>query len=66
MRISQSQILDALGLSEGDLSKAELAVALKEIEKTIDAVSISPGDNDFQSARLGDASNLVQLMRESL
>lgn len=66
MKLSQTKVLEALGGSKGDLTKDQLAIALKEIEKTLDKFSIHSDDNDFESARLGDASNLVQLIRESL
>ena len=65
MRVSQTNILEALGCSKGDLAKDELCVSLRNIEKILDKVA-SNIDNDFESASLGDASNLVQLMRESL
>lgn len=63
MRISNKQISGAL--VDYDLSSEEIAVALQKLEETLDSVAESL-DNDFESAALGDASNLIQLMRWGL
>jgi len=63
MRISNKQISSAL--VDYDLSSEEIAVALQKLEETLDSVAENL-DNDFESAALGDASNLIQLMRWGL
>ena len=65
MRITKKQITDALGIDSDDLSKKELAIALRNIEKIIDDIAKDIED-DFQSALLGDASNLIQMIRNGL
>lgn len=65
MRITKKQITDALGIDSYDLSKKELAIALRNIEKIIDDIAKDIED-DFQSASLGDASNLIQMIRNGL
>ena len=65
MRITKKQITDALGIDSDDLSKKELAIALRNIEKIIDNIAKDIED-DFQSASLGDASNLIQMIRNGL
>ena len=64
MRISKKQIQHAIA-DEDDLSPKDLATALRNIELILDAVALDL-DNDFESAALGDASNLIQVMREGL
>jgi hypothetical protein len=63
MRISNKQISYALVGYE--LSSEEIAIALRHIETTLDAVAEAL-ENDSASATLGDASNLIQAMREGL
>jgi len=65
MKISQTKVLEALSLCRGDLTKEELCVSLRVIERTLDTVAETL-DNDLKAASLGDASNLVQLIRESV
>lgn len=65
MKITKKQITDALGIDSDDLSKKELAIALRNIEKIIDDIAKDIED-DFQSASLGDASNLIQMIRSGL
>ena len=65
MRITKKQITDALSIDSNDLSKKELAIALRNIEKIIDDIAKDIED-DFQSASLGDASNLIQMIRNGL
>jgi hypothetical protein len=65
MNITKQQIADALGIDINDLSLKDISVALLNIESILDSVAESL-DNDFQSAALGDASNLVQVIREGL
>lgn len=65
MRITKKQITDALGIDSYDLSKKELAIALRNIEKIIDDIAKDIED-DSQSASLGDASNLIQMIRNGL
>jgi hypothetical protein len=65
MSITKQQIADALGIDINDLSLKDISVALLNIESILDSVAESL-DNDFQSAALGDASNLVQVIREGL
>ena len=65
MRISKKQITDALGVDIYDLSSKDIYTVLKNIETTLDSVAESL-DNDFESAALGDASNLIQMIRECL
>ena len=65
MRISKKQITDALSIDSDDLSSKDMAIALMNIESILDSVADNL-DNDFESAALGDASNLVQVIRERL
>jgi len=65
MRLSQTKVLEALNLCKGDLTKGELRRSLRVIEITLDNVAETL-DNDLTAASLGDASNLVQLIRESI
>jgi DNA-directed RNA polymerase specialized sigma subunit len=65
MRISKKQIADALGIDTDDLSSKDMAIALMNIESILDKVADNL-DDDFESAALGDASNLVQVIREGL
>ena len=65
MRLSQTKVLEALRLCKGDLTKDELRVSLRVVETTLDNVA-DILENDHMAASLGDASNLVQLIRESL
>jgi hypothetical protein len=65
MRISKKQIVDALSIDSDDLSSKDMAIALMNIESILDSVADNL-DNDFESAALGDASNLVQVIRERL
>jgi hypothetical protein len=64
MRISKKQIAEVLGV-DWDLSSKDVSIALRNIEKILDDVAESL-ENDFDSAALGDASNLVQVIREGL
>jgi hypothetical protein len=65
MRINKKQIAHALGIDSDDLSSKDMAIALMNIESILDSVADNL-DNDFESAALGDASNLVQVIRERL
>ena len=65
MRISKKQITDALSIDIDDLSLKDIGIALLNIETILETVAESL-DNDFESAALGDASNLVQVIREGL
>jgi hypothetical protein len=65
MRISKKQISNALSIDNDDLSSKDMAIALMNIESILDKVADNL-DNDFESAALGDASNLVQVIREGL
>lgn len=65
MKITKQQITDALGIDSDDLSKEELAIALREIELILDDIAEDIED-DFKSASLGDASNLIQMIRNGL
>ena len=65
MKITKKQITDALGIDSDDLSKKELAITLREIELILDNIAIDIED-DFKSASLGDASNLIQMIRNGL
>ena len=65
MKLSQTKVLEALSLCKGDLTKDELCLSLRVIETTLDSVACE-WDNDRMAASLGDASNLVQLIRESM
>jgi hypothetical protein len=65
MRISKKQISNALSIDNDDLSSKDMAIALMNIESILDGVADNL-DNDFESAALGDASNLVQVIRERL
>lgn len=64
MRISKKQIAEALGV-DWDITSKDVAIALRNIEKILDNVAESL-DDDFESAALGDASNLIQVVREEL
>ena len=65
MRISKKQVAEALGIDSDDLSSKDMAVALGDIETILDNVAENI-ENDFEAAALGDASNLVQMIREGL
>jgi hypothetical protein len=65
MRISKKQISDALSIDSDDLSSKDMAIALMNIESILDSVAENL-DDDFEAAALGDASNLVQLIRDEL
>ncbi len=65
MRITKKQITTALGVDSDDLSKKELTIALREIELILDDIAEDIED-DFKSASLGDASNLIQMIRNAL
>jgi hypothetical protein len=65
MRISKKQIADALSIDIDDLSFNDIGIALLNIENILDSVAENL-DDDFESAALGDASNLIQVIREGL
>lgn len=65
MKITKQQITDALGIDSDDLSKEELTIALRNLENILDDIAEDIED-DFQSAALGDASNLIQMIRNGL
>ena len=65
MRISKKQISDALSIDSDDLSSKDMAIALMNIESILDSVAENL-DDDFESAALGDASNLIPMIREGL
>ena len=65
MRISKKQITDALSIDSDDLSKKELTIALREIELILDSIAEDIED-DFKNDTLGDASNLIQMIRNGL
>ena len=65
MKITKKQITDALGIDIDDLSKKELIIALREIELILDRIAEDIED-DFKSASLGDAYNLIQMIRNGL
>ena len=62
MKITKQQITDALSIDSDDLSKKELAVALREIELILESIAEDIED-DFKAYALGDASNLIQMIR---
>ena len=65
MRISKKQISDALSIDSDDLSSKDMGIALLNIESILDSVAENL-DDDFESAALGDASNLIQMIRNGL
>ena len=65
MRINKKQIAHALGIDSDDLSSKDMAIALLNIEIILGSVADNL-DDDFESAALGDASNLIQMIRETL
>jgi hypothetical protein len=65
MRISKKQIADALSIDIDDLSFHDIGIALLNIENILDSVAENL-DDDFESAALGDASNLIQMIRNGL
>ncbi len=65
MRISKKQISDALSIDSDDLSFDDIGIALLNIEAILDDVAENL-DDDFESAALGDASNLIQMIRNGL
>jgi hypothetical protein len=65
MRIAKTQIAHALSVDSDDLSSRGIAIALHGIESILDDVA-ERLENDFESAALGDASNLIQVIREGL
>lgn len=65
MKITKQQITDALGIDSDDLSKKELTIALRNLENILDDIAEDIED-DFKSAALGDASNLIQMIRNGL
>ena len=62
MRITKKQISDALGIDNNDLSPKDMVIALQNIETILDRVAENLED-DFESAALGDASNIIQIIR---
>jgi hypothetical protein len=64
MTITKKKILEALGI-DYPVTRVELSTALLETEKILHRVADFIED-DFESAVLGDVSNLVQLIREGL
>ena len=64
MKIAIKQIAQAIDL-DCDESAANVAIALRRIETILDAVAANL-ENDFEAAALGDASNLLQQIREGL
>jgi len=64
MRITKKQIAEALGI-DWPVSSKDTAIALRNIETILDNVAENL-ENDFESAALGDASNLIQMIRECL
>ena len=65
MRISKKQIANALSIDSDDLSFNDIGIALLNIENILDSVAENL-DDDFESAALGDASNLIQMIRNGL
>ena len=65
MKRTKKQITDALGIDIDDLSKKELIIALRNLENILDDIAEDIED-DFKSASLGDASNLIQMIRNGL
>jgi hypothetical protein len=65
MKISKKQIAYALSIDSDDLSSKDMAIALLNIESILENVAENL-DDDFESAALGDASNLIQMIREGL
>jgi hypothetical protein len=65
MRISKKQIANALSIDIDDLSFNDIGIALLNIENILDSVAENL-DDDFESAALGDASNLIQMIRNGL
>jgi len=65
VKISKKQIAYALSIDSDDLSSKDMAIALLNIEGILDSVAENL-DDDFESAALGDASNLIQMIREGL
>lgn len=65
MELTLQQITDALGLDANDLALKELRVALRQLERRLDAIAADLED-DFLSGSLGDASNLIQLIRRKI
>jgi hypothetical protein len=65
VKISKKQIAYALSIDSDDLSSKDMAIALLNIESILDSVAENL-DDDFESAALGDASNLIQMIREGL
>ncbi len=65
MKISKKQIAHALGIDTDDLSLEDMGIALLNLESILDSVAESL-DNDFESAALGDASNLIQMIRNKI
>jgi hypothetical protein len=64
MRIALKHIAQAIDL-DGDESAANVAVAIRNIETILDAVADGL-ENDREASALGDASNLLQRIREGL
>ena len=65
MKISKKNITDALGVDIYDLSSKDICVVLRNIETILDGVAENL-ENDFESATLGDASNLIQMIRNRI
>ena len=65
MELFKENIAQALCIDVDDLSVKDMATALLHIETTLDSVAETL-ENDFEEAVLGDASNLVQMIRELL
>lgn len=64
MRIALKHIAQAIDL-DGDESAANVAVAIRNLETILDAIADGL-ENDREASALGDASNLLQRIREGL
>lgn len=62
LQINRETVSEALGLDADDLSAKELRGCLRCLEDSLDSLARNM-DDDHEGARLGDASNLIQLVR---
>jgi hypothetical protein len=68
MKISKEKIMSAIDMNPDEgWTIEEMREALQHIEDTLsEIIDMEVVDNDYYSYAIGDASNLVQVVRESL
>jgi hypothetical protein len=68
MKISKEKIMSAIDMNpDQGWTIEEMREALQHIEDTLsEIIDMEVVDNDYYSYAIGDASNLIQAIRESL